>query len=109
MCHDKVGVITNSKMLSLLISLLTSKSSLKLIQKFTVTKKKSKDIKKKIKKGGGMGQGHHICVSQHPLTGKQEPPLKGQMSSALQFGLGKHNEKIPTPYSVPFLPFLKCN
>lgn len=56
-----------------------------------------------------MGQGHHICVSQHSLTGEEEPTLKGQMSSALQFEFGKHSESIPTPYSVPFLPFLKCN
>lgn len=42
-----------------------------------------------------MGQERHICVSQHPLTGEEEPPLKGQMSSALPLELGKHYKRIP--------------
>lgn len=41
--------------------------------------------------GWGTGQGHHICVSQHPLT-EEEPPLRGKMSSALSFELGKQSE-----------------
>lgn len=40
---------------------------------------------------------------------KRKQSLKGQMSEALAFDVGKHSEKIPAPCSVPFLPFLKCH
>jgi len=55
MCHYNVAMRTISKILSLCIRLLTSKSSLKLSQKFNLIKKNLEILKKKKRA--------QICVS----------------------------------------------